>query len=74
MDIETALRRYLKECAYAATEIRLGPNNEGRVVMTIIHGDDSQSEFVAVGDKLLPYPIKPPPLRVGVSGFEVFNK
>lgn len=73
MDIETALKRYLVE-REDAPEIRIYLNEEARIVLVLHHDGGTMDEFVAVGDKLLPYPVKPPAIRVGVPGFEDFNR
>lgn len=69
MDIETALRRHLREAA-DTQQMTCWVNNEGRMVLTIANSDGSQTEFVAVEDKLIPWPIKPPVQRVGAMGFD----
>jgi len=69
MDIETALRRHLREFA-DAQNMTCWVNNEGRMMLTITNRDGTQVEFVAVEDKLLPWPIKPLPQRVAAAGFD----
>ena len=69
MDIETALRRHLRESA-GDQKITVWVNNEGRVMLTITNADGSQAEFVAVEDRLIPWPVKPPAQRVAAEGFD----
>ena len=69
MDIETALRRHLREVA-DDQKVAVWVNNEGRMVLTITNADRSQTEFVAVEDKLIPWPVKPPTQRAAVQGFD----
>ena len=69
MDIETALRRHLREVA-DDQKVAVWVNNEGRMMLTITNADRSQTEFVAVEDKLIPWPVKPPTQRAAVQGFD----
>ncbi len=69
MDIETALRRHLREVA-DDQKVAVWVNNEGRMMLTITNADRSQTEFVAVEDKLIPWPVKPPTQRAAVRGFD----
>ena len=69
MDIETALRRHLREVA-DDQNIAVWTNNEGRIMLTITNADGSQTEFVSVEDKLIPWPVKPPAQRVVADGFD----
>lgn len=69
MDIETKLRRALAGSrAPAVVPLDVWINDEGRVVVSTQPGDDP--EYVVVGDKLIPWPVKPPPQRLGVEGFD----
>lgn len=68
-DIETALRRHLRERA-DQPKISVWVNNEDRMVLLISNADDTQTEFVAVGDCMVPYPVKPPAQRVAAAGFD----
>ena len=69
MDIETALRRHLREAA-DDQKVAVWVNNEDRMMLTITNDDGSQTEFVAVEDKLIPWPVKPPTQRAAVQGFD----
>lgn len=69
MDIETALRRHLREVADDPS-VTVWTNDEGRMVLTITSADGSKTEFVAVEDKLIPWPVKPPAQRVAAEGFD----
>ena len=69
MNIETALRRHLRE-ATDDQKVAVWVNNEGRMMLTITNADRSQTEFVAVEDKLIPWPVKPPTQRAAVQGFD----
>lgn len=69
MDIETALRRRLREVA-DDPKVTVWANDEGRMMLTIAYADGSQTEFVAVEDKLIPWPVKPPAQRVAAEGFD----
>ena len=69
MDIETALRRHLREVV-DDQKVAVWVNNEGRMMLTITNADRSQTEFVAVEDKLIPWPVKPPTQRAAVQGFD----
>ena len=69
MHIETALRRHLREVA-DDQKVAFWVNNEGRMMLTITNADRSQTEFVAVEDKLIPWPVKPPTQRAAVQGFD----
>ena len=69
MDIETALRRHLREVA-DDQKVAVWVNNEGRMMLTITNADRSRTEFVAVEDKLIPWPVKPPTQRAAVQGFD----
>lgn len=71
-DIETALRRHLRERP-DDQHIFTWVNNENRMMVTITHANDTQSDFVAVGNQLISWPIKPPTQSVGVRGFEAFR-
>lgn len=68
-DIETALRRHLRERA-DQPKISVWVNNEDRMVLLISDADGTQTEFVAVGDCMIPYPVKPPAQRVAAAGFD----
>lgn len=68
MDIETALRRHLREAA-DDQKVAVWVNNEDRMMLTITNADGSQTEFVVVEDKLIPWPVKPPAQRVAAEGF-----
>lgn len=69
MDIETALRTHLS-LAGDGQRIITWANNEGRMMLTVSNPDGVEHEFVAVEDKLIPWPVKPPPQRLGVEGFD----
>ena len=69
MDIETALRRHLREAA-DDQKVAVWVNNEDRMMLTIANADGSQTEFVAVEDKLIPWPVKPATQRAAVQGFD----
>ena len=69
MDIEIALRRHLREMA-DGQKVTVWVNDEDRVVLTLTNADGSQTEFVAVEDKLIPWPVKPPAQRVAAEGFD----
>lgn len=69
MDIETALRCYLRKVA-DDQKIAVWANDENRMMITITNADGSQTEFVAVEDKLIPWPVKPPAQRVATEGFD----
>ena len=69
MDIETALRRHLREAA-DDQKVADWVNNEDRMMLTITNDDGSQTEFVAVEDKLIPWPVKPPTQVAKAAGFD----
>ena len=69
MDIETSLRRHLREAA-DDQKVAVWVNNEDRMMLAIANADRSQTEFVAVEDKLIPWPVKPPTQRAAVQGFD----
>lgn len=64
-DIESALRRHLRERA-DEPKIAIWVNNEDRMVLTITNEDDTQSEFVVFGDNARPYSIKPPTQAISI--------
>lgn len=72
MDLETALRRHYREFV-GDRAIRIWINGEDRIMLTLTNSDDTQTDFVVVGENVLPWPIKPPAQRVGVEGFEDFK-
>lgn len=72
MDIEAALRDHLNH-AGEFQNLTIEFNDEGRVLLTIKDPDGSTLEYVAVGDKLLAWPIKPPAQKVGAFGFDDFR-
>ena len=69
MDIEIALRRHLREMA-DGQKVTVWVNDEDRVVLTLTNADGSQTEFVAVEDKLIPWPVKPPTQHMAAEGFD----
>lgn len=69
MDIETALRRHLREVA-DDQQLSTWVNDEDRMMLAISNLDGSQTLFVAVGDTLLPWPLKPAAQRVATEGFD----
>lgn len=72
MDIEIALRRHLREMA-DGQKVTVWVNDEDRVVLTLTNADGSQTEFVAVEDKLIPWPVKPLAQRVAAEGFDAYK-
>ena len=69
MDIETALRRHLRGAA-GDQKVAVWVNLEDRIMLTITNADGSLTEFVAVEDKLIPWPVKPPAHHVAAEGFD----
>lgn len=54
----------------ADQKVAVWVNNEDRMMLTIANADGSQTESVAVEDKLIPWPVKPPAQRVAAEGFD----
>ena len=69
MDLESFFRGYIKAPPAGLGMLSfdsIAINEEGRVEITLSTGD----RFVAVEDKLIPWPVKPLAQRVAAEGFD----